>query len=448
MARLDRLGPARKWRRSGRPSAASFRTHYWGRWRESRSRSWRSALDRLVAAGLVFRQGVSPHATYLFKHALVQDAAYGTLLREPRRALHARIAETLESQFAEIAENQPALLARHCTEAGLIEKAAGLWGKAGQRSLARSALVEGVDQLTRALAQIASLPTTPTLRRERISLQVALIAPLYHVKGAAAPETRAAAERARLLIEEAETLGEAPEDPLLLFSVLYGFWVANLAGFNGPVVHELAAQFLALAKKQRTTTPVMVGHRLMGVSLTYLGQFAEARAHSEQAIRLYDPVEHRPLAMKFGQDVHVAALTYYAWASWFLGYPDAALAATDRAIDEAREIGHAATLMYALAHASTVHTFCGDYSTASAEAVEDVTLASEKGSPFWTGFGKTAQGCCSAANGKASNEAAQMIASGVNTLHSTGSAMWLPYAWTFWPKSMPSLATSMMPGAE
>ena len=136
-----------------------------------------SALDRLIEAGLLFRQGVPPHATYLFKHALVQDAAYGTLLREPRRALHARIAETLESQFAEIAESQPELLARHCTEAGLIEKAAGLWGKAGQRSLARSALIEAVEQFTRALDQIATLPSTPALRREQIKLQVALITP-------------------------------------------------------------------------------------------------------------------------------------------------------------------------------------------------------------------------------------------------------------------------------
>ena len=111
-----------------------------------------------LTAGLLFRQGVAPHATYLFKHALVQDAAYGTLLREPRRALHARIAETLESEFAEIAESQPELLARHCTEAGLIEKAASLWGKAGQRSLERSALVEAAEQLTRALDQIATLP--------------------------------------------------------------------------------------------------------------------------------------------------------------------------------------------------------------------------------------------------------------------------------------------------
>jgi predicted ATPase len=111
-----------------------------------------SALDRIVAAGLLFRQGVPPNATYLFKHALVQDAAYGTLLREPRRALHVRIAETLESQFADIAENEPEVLARHCTEAGLTEKATDLWEKAGQRSLARSALVEAVEQLRARLA--------------------------------------------------------------------------------------------------------------------------------------------------------------------------------------------------------------------------------------------------------------------------------------------------------
>src|SRR5262249_52538835 len=172
-----------------------------------------SAVDRLVAAGLLFRQGVAPHATYLFKHALVQDAAYGTLLREPRRALHARIADTLESQFAEVAENQPELLAHHCTQAGLIEKAATLWGKAGRRSLSRSALAEAAEQITRALAQIAVLPLTPALRSEQLRLQVALITPFMQLKGFAAPETKNAAEQAQRLIEQAEGLGEPPEDP-------------------------------------------------------------------------------------------------------------------------------------------------------------------------------------------------------------------------------------------
>ena len=204
MARLDRLGPANEVAQIGAAIGREFSHALLAAVVPKPEAELRSALDRLFHAGLLFRQGVPPSASYLFKHALVQDAAYGTLLREPKRMLHARIAEILENQFAEIAENQPEVLARHCTEAGLIEKAAGLWGKAGHRSLARSALVEAVELLTRALAQIATLPATPALRREEIKLQVALITPLIHVKGYAAAETKATMERARLLIEQAE----------------------------------------------------------------------------------------------------------------------------------------------------------------------------------------------------------------------------------------------------
>ena len=255
MARLDRLGPAKEVAQIGAAIGREFSHALLAAVVRKPEAELGSALDRLIAAGLLFRQGVPPHATYLFKHALVQDAAYGTLLREPRRALHARIAETLESQFAEIAENQPELLARHCTEAGLIEKAAGLWGKAGQRSLERSALVEAVEQLTRALDQIATLPATPALRREQIKLQVALINPLMHVKGYAAPETKAAVERARLLIEQAEALGEPPEDPLLLFSVLYGFWVANYVAFNGDAVARACGAVPGARREARDDRP-------------------------------------------------------------------------------------------------------------------------------------------------------------------------------------------------
>jgi hypothetical protein len=166
--------------------------------------------------------------------------------------LHGRIVETLERQFADVAESQPELLARHSTEAGLIERAASFWGKAGQRSLARSALAEAAEQLSRALEQIAALPATPALRKEQIRLQVALIHPLFHIRGFAAPETKAAAEQACLLIEKAEVFGEPLEDPLLLFSVLFGFWVANYLAFNGDVMRDLATEFLTLAKRQET----------------------------------------------------------------------------------------------------------------------------------------------------------------------------------------------------
>jgi GAF domain-containing protein len=198
-------------------------------------------------------------------------SAYGTSLREPRRALHARIAETLENQFAAIAENQPELLARHCAEAGLAEKAARLWGKAGQRSLERSALVEAIEQLQRALDQIVTLSTTPELRQEEIRLQVALITPLIHVKGYTAIETKTAIERARQLIERAEALGGAPDDPLLLFAVLFGFFVSNLWTFDGRLCRNLATHFLGLAEKQNATAPVLMAHRIMGQTLGFSG---------------------------------------------------------------------------------------------------------------------------------------------------------------------------------
>jgi predicted ATPase len=146
MARLDRLGPAKEVAQIGSAIGREFSHALLALVARKPEGELRSALDRLIQAGLLSRQGVPPQASYLFKHALVQDAAYGTLLREPRCALHARIAETVESQFSEIAERQPEILAHHCTEAGLIEKAAALWGKAGYRSLARSALVEGIEQ--------------------------------------------------------------------------------------------------------------------------------------------------------------------------------------------------------------------------------------------------------------------------------------------------------------
>ena len=425
MARLDRLGEAKEVAQIGAAIGREFSHGLLTAVTRKPHAELGSALDRLIAAGLLFRQGVPPHATYLFKHALVQDAAYGTLLREPRRALHARIADALEGQFAEIAASQPQLLAHHCTEAGLIEKAAGLWGEAGQRSLARSALLEGAAQLTRALDQIATLPATPELRREQIKLQVALANAMMHTKGYAAPDTKASLDRARVFIERAEALGEPPEDPLLLFSVLYGFWVASFVAFNGDVCCELAAQFLALAEKQGATVPLMIGHRIMGSSLLLTGDIAEARVHYDQAIALYNPAEHRSLAMRFGQDVEVASLSFRALALWLLGYPEAALADTHRALRNARAIGQATTLMFALSHVPLTCIHCGDYAAANAQAEEAVALADEKGALLWKAQGTIHKGFVFALTGSAAN-AIQMITWGIDATGWTGSTLWMP----------------------
>src|SRR6516225_1431432 len=385
----------------------------------------RSALDRLSAAGLLFQRGVPPHATYLFKHALVQDAAYGTLLREPRRTLHARIAETIESEFADIAENRPELLARHWTEAGVIEKAAFLWGKAGQRSLARSALVEAAEQLRRALDQIATLPSTPVLRGEQIKLQIALVNALMYVKGYAAPEPKAAVEQARQFIERAEALGESPEDPLLLFSALYGVWAASYVAFNGDVTRELASQFVALAEKQDQVIPLMIGHRLIANSLMLTGDIAKGREQYDQAFAFYDPAKHRSLATRFGQDVGVSIFVYRALAQWMLGYPDTALADANHALVDARAGGQAGTLMYAQFHTSLTNVLCANYAAATAQSDEVVRLADEKNAAIWKALATMQKGCVLALSGKAS-EGIQMITSGITTYKSTGSRVYLP----------------------
>jgi predicted ATPase len=269
------------------------------------------------------------------------------------------------------------------------------------------------------------LAPTSALRREEIKLQVALITPFLHVRGYAAPETRAAVERARLLIEQAEALGEPPEDPVLLFSVLYGFWVANLVAFNGDVMRELAVQFLALANRQKATGPLMMAHRLMGLSLLHTGDLVDGRAHLDRAITLYDPAEHRPLATRFGQDVGAATLSWKSLALWLLGYPQTALADSEHALKVAREIGHSATLMYVLNFSAWTHILCGNYAAANALVDEFSAFKDQTGSLFWGAWGMMQRGCLLALTGKAS-DAVQTITSGLTAMRSTGTTMWMP----------------------
>jgi class 3 adenylate cyclase/predicted ATPase len=421
-ARLDRLASAREVVQLGAALGRRFSHQLLNAVAALPEQELDDALARLVGAGLIWRRGSPPDAEYTFKHALVQDAAYGTLLREPRRALHARIAETLESQFVDVTAGQPELLAHHCTEAGLIEKAADLWGKAGQLSLTRSGFKEAVAQLARALSQIETLPGTPGLRRAQIKLQIAHANALMHAKGYAAPETRASLDQARLLVERAEALGEPPEDPLLLLSVLHGFWVANHVAFNGDVVRDLAVRFMAIAKKQKAIFPLVLGHRLMGTSLLFLGDITGGRVHLDQAISLYDPAEHRPLATRFGHDVGVAILSNRPLALWLLGYPLAALKDSEDALEQARDIGQAATFLYALARIASFHLVAGNHAAAAAQSQELIAIAEDMDidGSYWTAAGMMIQGCLFALTGKGAI-AIQMITDGIAASRLTGS---------------------------
>jgi len=426
MARLDRLGPAKELAQIGSAIGREFPHALIEAVAGKSQAELETALHRLISAGLLFQQGFPPHADYVFKHALVQDAAYSTLLRERRRALHATIAEMLETRFADRVDRQPELLARHCTEAGKIEKAAGLWAKAGERSLERAALPEAAEQLSRALSQIASLPSTPALRREEIKLQIALVTPLMHFRGYGAPETKAAALRARTLIEQAEARGEAPEDPLLLFSVLYSFWVANFNRFHAGTATDLAAQFLKRAEEQRAETPTMLGHRIVGISQATIGNLAVAVEHFDRAIASYDSAQHRQLAARFGQDIRVAALCYRSWIRWMLGSPEAALAEAKSALAEAREVGQGVPLMYSLYFTSYVLIHCGRYEAANEQLDELIPLATEKNAAQWRGGGMMHRGCIQALTGQAS-DAIAMIPAGIAAWQSSGAVVFVPW---------------------
>lgn len=426
MARLDRLGPAKEVAQMAATIGREFSRALLAAIVPLTESELGRALDRLVAAGLLFRQGDPDDANYVFNHALVQEAAYGTLLREKRRALHAALAETIETDFVDLADGQPEVLARHYTEAGLLEQAAGLWSKAGRRSLSRSALVEAAEQFTRALNLIAASPETALLRRERIALQIELANALIHIKGHAAVETRAAFDQARASIAHAEKLGDTSDDPLVLFSVLYGFWVASRMSFHADATRELAAQFQALAAQRQARAPMMIGHLLMGISLVLAGDLAAGSAELDRAVALYHHAEHRPLAMRFGHDILVSALAWRAFSQWALGRTDAATTDLERAIREARQFGHAATLMYALAHVSLTLIYMGKLDAAAELAEELMQLADEKGSRFWNAYGTLLRGRVLALEGQ-DRAAVDTIEAGISAMRSTGATAYAPW---------------------
>jgi class 3 adenylate cyclase/predicted ATPase len=423
MARLDRLGPAREVAQIGAVIGRVFSYALVRAVAAMDDAALQTMLDRLAEADILLVQGLPPQSEYRFKHALIQDAAYENLLKSRRQILHRRLGEVLRDQFAASAAAEPELLAHHFTQAGLPEAAIEWWSKAGDQALRRSAYVETIGHLTKAIGLAESLPPTPNLRREQIKLQVALLTPLIHVHGYAAPESKTAAERARLLIEQAEALGEPPHDPLLWFSVLYSFWVSNYVAFDGPAMRELATQFLALAQKKGETVPLMIGHRLMGMSLMHTSATTEGLAHLDRVITLYDPGKHRALAMQFGQDVRVATLSYRSLVLWMLGYPTRAIADVEQAVKDAREIGQAATLMYALNVTSLTLILCGNYATAKRQSDEVVVLADEKGTLFWKAYAMMSQGSISTLAGEAS-DAIPRITTGLSAWRSNGTTLW------------------------
>jgi class 3 adenylate cyclase/tetratricopeptide (TPR) repeat protein len=388
LARLDRLAPVREVAQIGAALGRHFSHELISSVAPMPQKQLDDGLAQLVSAELVFCRGTPPDAEYTFKHALVQDAAYSTLLRERRQQLHARIAETLERQFPEIVATEPALLAQHSAEAGLMEKAVNYWLAAGQLSLTRSALVEAVAQLRKGLALIADLPEAALRVQLELDLQVALGKAMIATRGYGAPETGEAFDRARSLCDQLE-------QPSQLVSVLHGQWVyAMSGGADLARARSLAEELLALGMERNDPVWTVMGCRISGVTCFWHDEFVSARAYLERGLLLYDPTHRSSYAEVTVDDPHVILLSYLAWTLLCLGYLDQARAKREAALAEARLLARAFTLAHALSSATNVEAIVGGPSAALLRADEWVSLTEGQSISFYAAEAMILHGWC------------------------------------------------------
>jgi class 3 adenylate cyclase/tetratricopeptide (TPR) repeat protein len=380
MARLDRLGPAKEVAQIGAAIGREFSHALLYAVMRKPEAELASALDRLIAAGLLFRQGVSPHATYLFKHALVQDAAYDTLLRSRRLQLHAQIAAILKRQFPEVVTAQPQLIARHCGEAGLNEEAVGYWLKAGQQAIERSAMVEAVTQLRKGLDLVANLPDTTDHLQSELEMQMAIGAALSATKGVAAPATVEAHARARALAEQLDRSDYLV--PLLQRQYLY-----HLTRSEHRLALLIAEQIERRGAEQNNSTVLLLGHALHGMTSFFLGDFILARALFEQWRGLGN-LDNRAL-YEIG-DVRATVLMHQAVTLAHLGQIDQARSCVDEAAARVRE--HSFGAAFVSVHAGWVECVANSPHAARRHAEQAITLASEHRYPLWLGWGTIYRG--------------------------------------------------------
>jgi class 3 adenylate cyclase/predicted ATPase len=380
------------------------------------------ALDQLVAAQLIFCRGTPPDAVYTFKHALVQDVAYQSLLKSRRQQLHAVIARALEARSDGDPLGPPEILAHHFTEAGLVEPATAWWLKAGQLAIDRSAYVEAVHHLQRGLEVLTGLPNTRERAARELRLWRALGAALAVVRGYPAHETGQAFERALALCHELE------EDSQL-FPVLFGLWVSRLNRGEIARGEEAAREFFERAERLADASLLLVGHTLVGSIHLIRGQFKEARTAYEQTISLYRPDQHRALAADYVTDRGVVGKQLLANALGPLGYWDLARQHTTEALGEACRLGHPATEAYALWLGMVLWQVMGEVDTVDEHAERLVKLAQELHAAYWLGIATVYRGWVQVARGGAVT-AIPIIRDGITTFRATGAAYLLPHYMT------------------
>ena len=375
LARLDRLGSAKAIAQVGAVIGREFSHALVAAVVQKSQRELETELEQLIAAGLLFRQGAPPHVTYLFKHALVQDAAYGTLLRGPRRQLHGRIADVLEKEFSEIVELQPELLAKHCAEAGLNEQAIRYWRRAGERAVRRASNREAIGHFSQALTLNEKQPPDVGRSLTELAILSQLGPALMNVHGWSAPQVGIAFERAEHLARELESsIDLAPS--------LAGLWLFRTARGQFSRAEEITKELFNVARTLHDPDILLQAHHCAWPIHWFRGALTEAKDHAKAGITLYDEVRHaRHRFLYHGHDPAVCALSIMSVLQWLLGYAAQGAQLECNAIDLARRLQHAPTLAHALWFVCQAQVARRDAAAVIRTADELLTLSEEHGLP-------------------------------------------------------------------
>jgi TOMM system kinase/cyclase fusion protein len=419
MARLDRLAAVKGLAQLGATLGREFSYELLqavSPWDEA---TVRRGLHQLVEAEFLYQQGLPPQATYVFKHALIQDAAYQSLLRSTRQQQHQRIAQVLEARFPEIVATQPELVAHHYTEAGLSAQALPYWQRAGQRAIERSAHLEAIGHLTQGLGVLDTLPDTPERLRQELDLQSSLGLAFMATKGYGAPEVGTAYARARELCQH---IGEPSQLP----PVLRGLWLFYNVRGEFRLARDLGEQLLTLAQRTQDQALLVEAHRAVGETLFRLGELAPARAHLEEGMIYYDPHQHRSHMALYGHAPGVLCLSYAARALWLLGHPDQALQRSHEVLALAQQLSHPHSLVFALYCAGRVHQFRREGQAALERAEALIAFAREQALPHWVASGTILRGWALAEQGQVEEGIAQMH-QGLSGRRATGAELGRPY---------------------
>ena len=432
MARLDRLGTAKGIAQLGATIGREFSFELLQAVVRQDAATVQQELDRLVAADLLYQRGVAHQATYTFKHALIQEAAYQALLIRTRRRYHQQIAQMIEERFPATVQTQPELLAHHYTAANLGEQAVGYWQRAGEHAAQRSANMEAIAHLKKGLEILSTLPDSPLRTRYGLTLLTRLHVPLAATKGYAAPELEDVNTRMRMLCQQ-------EQEPTLLIGALGALWTFYLNQAALQTAYEMAQQTLISAQQLSRTSlwpaggtpesprrPFLWGHVMLGQTLLFRGEFMPAREQADIAMSVYDPHLHRPQVNLVQQDPGVMCLADMAQALWHLGYSDQARQKSDEALSLAQTLSHPYSLGWVLGRTAILHWHCRDYQVAMERSQAAVALANTQGFTQWAAQGTLLQGALLAMQGDVQQGMTQMQKA-LQDYEMTGARLLRPY---------------------